>query len=109
MVSGIPVIARDVMPVYDPVVESEMVMSIAPKPYTSEMKCTCPYGSTRFITRSNTRHRRIFHSLIHQRIQCYALVTTYERIYLRVTCCPQREGRKKNAIYKSDEFALHLD
>ena len=109
MVSGMPVIARDVMPVYDPVVESEMVMSIAPKPYTSEMKRTCPYGSTCFISRSNTRHRRIFHSLIHQRIQCYALVTTYERMYLRAVCCLQREGRRKNAIYKSDEFVLYLD
>lgn len=109
MVSGMPVIAREVMPVYDPVVESEMVMSIAPRPYASEMKCICSYGSTRFIAGSNTCHRRIFHSLIHQRIQCYALVTTYKRTYLHVVYCPQREGRKKNAIYKSDEFVLHLD
>ena len=109
MVSGMPVIARDVMPVYDPVVESEMVISIAPKPYASEMKRTCPYGSTCFITRSNTRHRRIFHSLIHQRIQCYSLVMIYERMYLRAVCFPQPEGRKKNAIYKSDEFVLYLD
>ena len=66
------------------------------------------YGGTRFISRSNTRHRRIFHSLVYQRIQCYALGMWREVGYLLSMYFPQQEPGRKNAICESGEHGMQM-
>ena len=66
------------------------------------------YGGTRFISRSNTRHRRIFHSLVYQRIQCYALGIRREVGYLLSMYFLQQEPGKKNAICESGEHRMQM-